>query len=204
MAFWGAIMGLMALLQGGLKSSEFAVLAVIVGALIFICYLPYFFWMLRKIWFFPGEGTPISLDQLKKEILSINRADCPVMVEEKNPTHFILTWKYVDAKWWELFRKRGLQSVYRLHLKFKPEKHEVIMVDKFRSVDWGAGPNSVRFKWKFFTGIMMEVSIGRAWGIRENFTLGKIYDYNFDNMEIKNPVFNTILRSGWNVRFGGA
>ena len=42
----------------------------------------------------------------------------------------------------------------------------------------------------------------QEWGIKENFELGSIYDYQFSPQEIKNPVMNSILRNGWAVRFG--
>jgi hypothetical protein len=44
--------------------------------------------------------------------------------------------------------------------------------------------------------------VGKQWGIKENFALGKVYDYKFVPTEIKLPVLNTILRSGWDVSYG--
>jgi len=48
---------------------------------------------------------------------------------------------------------------------------------------------------------MFQIEVGKSWGITENFGLGKIYDYKFSPSEIKNPVMNEILKSGWDVVF---
>lgn len=168
----------------------------------FIFYFPWFFWMTKKIWFFKADPvTPWPPEKIREEILSINTYDCPVTVKEKNPNHFIITWKYVDATWWEVFRKAGMRSNYRLHVKLDPARHEARLIDVETGMNWNAGLTGFHQRFTFFRGIMMKVSIGKAWGIRENFSLGKLYDYHFNSSEVKSPVFNTLLRAGWNVRF---
>ena len=54
----------------------------IIGAAIFILYFPRLFWTTQKVWFFKGEGNPVHLEELRKEILSINNYDVPVTVIE--------------------------------------------------------------------------------------------------------------------------
>ncbi len=171
-----------------------------VGA--FVLYLPWFIWLTKAVWVFKGDAVqPKSLETIKEEIFLMNRKDLPFTVTEKSPTHFVVSWNYVDAKWWEVFRKAGMSGAYRLHIKLDPEKHEARLIDIKTNINWNAGPTGFHYRFSFFRGILMQVSIGKAWGIRENFELGKIYDFQFNNMEIKNPVFNTLLRAGWNVRF---
>ncbi len=168
----------------------------------FIFYFPWFFWMLKKIWFFKADPvTPWPPEKIREEILSINTYDGPVTVKEKSPTHFIITWKYVDATWWEVFKKAGMTKNYRLHVKLNPSRHEARLIDVETGMNWSAGLTGFHQRFTFFRGIMMKVSVGKAWGIRENFSLGKLYDYHFDPSEIKSPVFNTLLRAGWDVRF---
>ncbi len=156
--------------------------------------------MIKQVYHFEGTGTPIPIEELKSEILAINNYDAPVMVEEKK-NKLIVTWNYLDAKWWELLAKRGKQQTYELHIKFDKKRDYVKLIDVTRSVEWRAGPDSVKFGWSGFRGVQMRYEIGKAWGIKENFELGKIYDYRFVTSEIKNPVMNTILRNGWDVRF---
>lgn len=198
-------MGLYALLFIPITFLDGDVLAVATGVWgvgAFVFFFPWFIWLTKVIWIFKGDAVkPTSFEEIKKEILELNRPDLPLMVTEKSPTHLIISWKYVDAKWWEVFRKAGMTGAYRLHVKFSPDKHEARLIDIVTKINWNKGPSGFHFSFTFFRGISMEFSIGKAWGIRENFSLGKIYDFKFNNMEIKNPVLNTLLRAGWDVRF---
>ena len=200
MAVWGAILTAVILLSG---SGEIAILIITFSALgiIFATFLPYLNFASKVAFSFKGEGEPIELEELKEKIKKINSFDTPVMVSEKKKK-IIVTWKYVDSKWWTVFSKNGLREVYELHIKFKEKKKKVTLIDITKSVQWRAGPTEVKLRGGFFRGIAMEYKIGKAFGIKENFELGKIYDYKFVSSEIRNPVFNTILRSGWDVSFG--
>jgi hypothetical protein len=178
-------------------------LIVALGTLIIfpITLIPFMQFVAKRVFRFKGEGSPISEDTLRSLILNINDLDAPVMIQEKNG-RLIATWKYVDAKWWQLFAKAGLEQVYELHMKINADKKTVTMIDINKSVSWKAGPTQVRIRGGFFRGISTTYSIGKQWGIKENFELGKIYDYKFSSNEIKYPIMNTILRNGWDVRFG--
>jgi hypothetical protein len=150
---------------------------------------------------FKGEGEPISGTELRAQIQAINQFDAPVMVEEHRGK-LVATWKYVDAHWWELLAKAGLTKVYELHIKFDDAQRLVTLIDVSKTVSWRAGPTQVRLRGGFFRGVMLAYEIGKQWGIKENFELGKIYDYKFVPQEIKMPILNSILRSGWDARFG--
>lgn len=153
------------------------------------------------------------MDTLKLEIMDINKYDVPVMVEERKPrsgrsgnkvfkSHLVLTWRYVDSKWWEILAKAGLQKTYELHVKLNEKKKKATLIDVTKTISWSAGPTKANISWAGFRGIIFALEIGKQWGIKENFTLGKIHDYRFNPSEIKTPVMNTILRRGWDVEFG--
>ena len=163
--------------------------------------IPYLNFVSKTAFRYRGEGPTLSADELKASLLRVNDFDVPVSVEERKGT-LVFTWKYLDARWWELMARAGMTSTYELHVKLNPNRRTATLIDVNKSVSWGVGPGDVRLRGGFFRGINMEVEIGRQWGIRENFQPGKIYDYKFTPMEIKAPVMNTILRSGWDVLLG--
>lgn len=163
--------------------------------------LPYMDWCAKHIFYFKGTGAAVSEDDLRKEILSINYHDLPVIVKEKGKK-LIVTWKYLDAKWWEIMSKQGVREAFSVTLRFDGKHRRVTMLDTATSVTWGAGVQDVHVGFSLFRGVYLNYEIGKAWGIRENFTVGKIYDYTFDSRELHNPLMNTILRMGWDVRFG--
>jgi hypothetical protein len=154
----------------------------------------------RRAFFYQGMGEPVSLEELRRRLLEVNGWDAPVTVQQTKPNTFAVTWRYLDARWWELIAKAGISKLYTLQIKVNDARHEVVLVDKLRSVEWGIGPSEVHVGVSGFVGVLLEWEIGVQYGIRENFTLGEVYDYTFSNDEIKTPVMNTILQSGWNVR----
>ena len=169
--------------------------------LVFAGFFPYFGWVAKQVFRFPGQGSPVSEAELRARICEINHFDVPVMVEERG-RKLVITWKYVDARWWELLAKAGLTKIYELHVKFHASRHRVTLIDITKAVSWGVGPTVVHVAWTGFRGISAGYEIGVQYGIRENLSPGKIYEYKFSPQEIKTPVMNSILRSGWDVSLG--
>ena len=83
-------------------------LIVILAALVvsFGGFVPYLNWATRRAFTFRGEGQPVPLETLRADLKAINQFDAPVMVEERKHK-LVATWKYVDARWLELFAKAG-------------------------------------------------------------------------------------------------
>jgi hypothetical protein len=183
-----------------LSDNVVTVLILILTLLIFISFLPFLNYVVRSVFFFKGEGQTIPKEELQHHLEELNTFDAPVMAQPKRQG-YLFTWRYVDVKWWEIFQKAGLTELYELHVKLNGRQHEAILTESTRKVNWGAGVDGVRLGWSGFRGVVSGWERGVAWGIRENFAPGKLYDYTFTPDLVKNPVINTILRSGWDVRF---
>lgn len=196
---WFSVVAVAALATGG---DEEAGLIIALGTLIIfpITLIPFMQSMAKRVFHFKGQGTPISEKALRAMILNINELEAPVMIQEKNG-RLIATWNYLDARWWEILAKAGLEKVYELHMKINDDRKTVTMIDIHKSVSWRAGPSQVRLRGGFFRGISTTYEIGKQWGIKENFKPGKIYDYKFSSGEIKYPIMNSILKNGWDVQF---
>jgi hypothetical protein len=110
---------------------ETALLIIILAALVvsFGAFVPYLNWAIKRAFTFRGEGQPVPLGELRAQIEAINEFDAPVMVEERKGK-LVATWKYVDARWLELFAKAGLSKSYELKMKFDEKRHTVTMVDR--------------------------------------------------------------------------
>ena len=148
------------------------------------------------------------METLRVSLLAVNDwVDAPVQVEPRTrrrggPGALVITWRYVDARWWERLAQAGLTELYELHVRLDEARQRATLIDVTRQVQWRAGPTQVRVRGGSFRGVLFAFEIGEQWGITENWTLGPIYAYRFVPAEIKLPVLNTLLRSGWDVRFG--
>lgn len=200
MLAWAVCLAPIILVAG---DNDTVMLVVVLGTLVFSAagLVPYLDWAAKRVFRFQGEGEPVSGAELRAHIQAINDFDVPVMVKERRGG-LVATWRYVDARWWEALAKAGLTKVYELHIKFDDAQHLATLIDVNKSVAWRAGPTQVRLWGGFFRGIVFQYEIGKQWGIKENFQLGKVYDYRFVPQEIKMPIMNTILQNGWDVRFG--
>lgn len=180
----------------------------VVTLLLLIGFVPFIDAAAKRVFAFRGQGEPLPAEALRAQLLAVNDwVDAPVQVEQRarrdgRPGTLVITWRYVDARWWELLAKAGLAELYQLHLRLDETRHRATLIDVTKSVQWRAGPADVRLRGGWFRGVLFEAEIGRAWGIKENWQLGEMYNYRFVPAEIKLPVLNTLLRAGWDVRFG--
>ena len=184
----------------GLSDTGETILMLSLALLTVLSFFPFFYYLVKSVFFIKGEGQAISKAQLQQKLEELKTFDAPVMLKPKR-RGYVFTWRYVDAKWWEVFQKAGLTELYELHVRLNERKHEAILTESTRKVNWGVGVEGVHLGWSGFRGVVSEWERGEAWGIRENFAPGKLYDYTFTPALVTNPVINTILRSGWDGRF---
>jgi hypothetical protein len=69
------------------------------------------------------------------------------------------------------------------------------------SVRWLAGvdgPPIFNYQKNFFRGrILFQKSWGVEYGIKEDLSLGKVYEYKFDVRNVRNPIKKVVRDSGW-------
>ena len=158
-------------------------------------------WCTKIVFRFHGVGTPVSEAALRTELLAVNLKDTPIIAEEKNGT-IIFTWKYHDEKWSQVLSRSRLQEAFKVTVRLDGTRHRVTMLDTAGSVQWGLGANVAHVQWNFFRGVFLKYQIDKIWGLRENYMLRPAATYAFSTEHLHNPVMNTILRCGWDVRFG--
>jgi hypothetical protein len=156
----------------------------------------------------PTSGTtkqPAAI--LRTALLALNRGTAPWQVRDgaAENVDLVAEWKIVDARWYEIFAKASLTKVFKILMKLDEAKGEVRAVDQEWSVEWRAGVPNLSLSAEAFRGQKVEMSFGTAIGFRENFSPGVIYDYRFTTAEIKTPLQDAVLASGWRwqgVAFG--
>jgi hypothetical protein len=124
---------------------------------------------------------------LRKHLMAINRPKAPFHIRdgEAEGVDLVAEWKIVDARWYEIFAKAGIERVFKVLMKFDPLKGEVRAVDQEWSVEWRAGTPRLELA---------------ASAFREDGSFGKIYDYRFDTSEIKTPLVEAVHEAGWGWR----
>src|SRR6202012_2697379 len=87
----------------------------------------------------PASGVPVKApDEVRAALLAVNRPTAPFVVRDGKPEHvdLVAEWRIVDAKWYGIFAKAGLKSVFKVLMRLDPQAHEVRAVDQEWTVEW--------------------------------------------------------------------
>jgi hypothetical protein len=151
----------------------------------------------------PAAGVaPKPPAAVKAALLAVNRPTAPFIVRDgaAEKVDLVAEWRIVDATWYELFAKAGLQKVFKVLMRIDPQKQEVCAVDQEWSVEWRAGVPSLSLATEAFRGQKTEISFGTAYAFTETGQYGQVYNYRFATGEIKTPLQEAVTGVGWTWR----
>jgi hypothetical protein len=148
-------------------------------------------------------NSAVSSHELKTRILSINSPDLPYEIKTTPETDLLVEWKIADAKWFAVFSKERLKKTYRGYLLLDESRKSARYCEELASVRWMAGASNqsqptLSYQKQFFRGrILYQKSWEVQYGIREDLSPGKIYEYQFDVRKVRNPIKKVIEDGGW-------
>lgn len=146
---------------------------------------------------------PMSKERLKQKLLALNSPDLPYQIKPAEETDLFVEWKIVDATWYAIFSKERLSKTYRAYLLLDESRKAARYCEEIGSVRWYAGADgtlnpSVAFDKSYFRGrILFQKSWEVQYGIKEDRTLGKVYEYKFDVNRVHDLIVKAIEESGW-------
>lgn len=152
----------------------------------------------------PEEGAPIeSQAEITRRLVHLNNDQVPFTVEAGaggGDADLVVEWKIVDASWYEVFAKAGLEKSHRILLAFDEEAHEVRALEESWNVEWKAGVPSLSLSVEKFRGrTIAGKQFGKASAFRgvNPLDFGEVYEYRFDVAEMKDPVAAAVTSGGW-------
>jgi hypothetical protein len=151
----------------------------------------------------PPAGTAVcSAEALRERLLELNRPTAPWHVVDgaAEGVDLIAEWKIVDAAWYEIFAKAGLERVFTISLRLDPARHEVRAQDREWRVAWEAGVPTLARSAEVRRGQTWSFSAGAAYGFTETLAPGQIYRYRFATEEIKAPLQEAVTGCGWTYK----
>ncbi|MFT4955719.1 MAG: hypothetical protein ACI8U3_002116 [Brevundimonas sp.] len=144
---------------------------------------------------------------LRERLLGLNRDTSPIVIRdgEREGVDLVAEWKIVDAEWYEVFAKAGLQRVFKVLMTFDEANGVVRSGDQAWSVEWRAGTPELTLAGSAFRGQSWEVSFESVYAFREDGSWGEVYSYKFNTGELKGPLCKAAAEAGWGwkgVAFG--
>lgn len=149
------------------------------------------------------KGVPrLSPEKLRAGLLAVNRDTAPFVVRRgtAEKVDLVAEWKIVDAEWYEIFAKAGIERVFKVLMKFDEVAGEVRAVDQEWEVEWRAGVPALSARAEGFRGQKWEKSFETVYAFREDLSFGKVYEYSFSTSEIKGPLIEAAHKAGWGWR----
>lgn len=116
---------------------------------------------------------------------------------------FDVTLDIVDAQWFGLFNKAGLQKVYIHHVAV-PEPGVYTVTDDSRTVEWVAGVPRTAGSAERVYGRVKEFGVQKVWAFDEHGQFGVQADYRFNSEEGRDLVTGVADQLGLTSRRGGA
>lgn len=151
----------------------------------------------------PEEGTAVcSMAEVRDRILAVNRESAPFRIIDgaEEGVDLIAEWKIVDAQWYEIFAKAGLEKVFRIYMKFDESDHEVRTKDHEYSLSWRAGVPHLEVSMSKSMGQKQSFQFGTAFAFTEELTPGQVYKYRFSTGEMKEPIQEAVTECGWTYK----
>ena len=149
----------------------------------------------------PEEGTP-ALDraEVERRLLALSGDQVPFTVQPSSEADLEVQWRIVDAQWYEIFAKSGLEKSHKILLALNESEHEVRALEEAWEVSWRAGVPDLHLSAEKFQGRTFG---SKSFGTGYAFTgvnpldWGEVYNYRFNVSEMKDPVIAVVTRAGW-------
>jgi hypothetical protein len=151
----------------------------------------------------PDAGVAsCTTDDLRERILALNRESAPFRIVDGRDqgVDLIAEWKIVDAQWYEIFAKAGLEKVFEIRLKLNEGAKEVRAKDYEYEVSWSAGVPSLHVASSKFRGQKQSIQFGTAYAFTEELRPGQVYNYRFSTGELKEPIQDAVTSCGWTYK----
>ncbi len=156
---------------------------------------------------YPKPGVlPVTEFELRRRLLAINDLDIPFKVSERKDGKLDVTWRLADAKWAGLMTLNKVTVTQLIRLRVSEKERACRAVDIARSVRASADGLKMGFSlnFSFFRGIILgQWEYEKQYGLifkDGSLTFDKAYKYEFRHDELKNPIVNIVVQSGWQYK----
>lgn len=152
------------------------------------------------------EADCLSASALASRLEGINQLNVPFHIERgAQPNELIATWRYADARWIDFAGVRGMKRTHRVRMVLDDRAHTVRATDYVSLLGASAGSGGATFQWRSGMGIVLfQQEHQEVLGVQFD-DAGRIkpdlsYSYHFNLQELKTPLIEAVIRSGWNWR----
>lgn len=151
----------------------------------------------------PSHGVvPGPAEEVRAALLGLNRPDVPYLVRDgaADGADLVAEWRMAEPAWQTLFIESQLTRAVRIRMRLVQEDHEVRALEEQWEVTRVGNSPRLAISSEYSRG--PDRTISRHWTIERGGSGGieATETFRFDAAELRNPLRNTVLRSGWTWR----
>ncbi|MEU6919045.1 hypothetical protein [Streptomyces olindensis] len=151
----------------------------------------------------PDDGVvPRPVGEVRAALLGLNGPDVPYVVRDgaAEGADVVAEWRLAEPAWQTHFVQSRLSRAVRFRMRFVEDEHEVRVVEEGREVTRVGNPPRLSISRQYTRGPDRTVSRHYTIGRGESGRLEATETFRFDSAELRDPLRDTVLTSGWTWR----
>ncbi|MEV6104911.1 hypothetical protein AB0M28_09370 [Streptomyces sp. NPDC051940] len=138
-----------------------------------------------------SDVEPRPAADLRAALLALDSPDLPWLVRDGAPedADLVAEWRMAEPRWQGVFYDSQLTRSFRIRMRLVPEDNVVRALDEHWEVTWVEG---VPVLGEYGRGPAPTTSV--HWTVGEG---GATETFRFDSGAMKDPLRDTVLKSGW-------
>lgn len=150
----------------------------------------------------PEGVASVPGEELRAALLGLNQPDVPYVIRYGGGEQcdLVAEWRLAEPAWQSFFVRSQISHAVRIRMRLVHKEHEVRALEEQWELSRVGSPTTLQVASKYTRGPSRTVS--RRWtiGRGENGGLEATETFRFDSAELREPLRNTVLKSGWTWR----
>ncbi|WP_155058852.1 hypothetical protein [Streptomyces blattellae] len=150
----------------------------------------------------PADGVePRPAEEVRAALLGVNRPDVPYIIRDgaAEDADLVAEWRMAEPAWQTFFVQSQLTRAVRIRLRLVPEDHEVRALEESWEVTREGNPPELKISGSYSRG--PDRTVSRHYAVqRGEDGLEATETFHFDSAELRDPLQNAVLKSGWTWR----
>jgi len=151
----------------------------------------------------PPEGvSPVPGQDLREALLGLNRPEVPYVIRYGGGERcdLLAEWRLTEPAWQQVFVRSQISHTVRIRMRLDHNEHEVRALEEQRELSRVGTPTRLQTTSEYTRGPSRTVS--RRWTVGRGADghLEAAETFRFDSAEMREPLRDTVLRSGWTWR----
>lgn len=151
----------------------------------------------------PADGVvPRSAEEVRAALLGVNRPDAPYVIRDgaAEDSDLVAEWRVAEPVWQTIFVDSQLTRAVRIGMRLVPEDREVRVIEEGREVTRVGNPPQLKISEAYSRGPDRTVSTRYTVKRGDSGGLEATETFRFDSAELRDPLQNAVLKSGWTWR----